>query len=109
MKMMKIMKFRLNRYATMGFIAGYFIAGPLIRTIPYTETSLINLLQRGIIGLIIAIFVGLFQGTLDNLTEAKIEHKKLMKDLSFYQNEYNMIKKVNEIKNNGKLNTKQHK
>jgi hypothetical protein len=86
---------KFNYAAALGSIIGWFIISPLFRPLPYFEISLLDMLQRGIMGLLLAIFLGLFFGLLDDYFEAKLEHEKIMK-------EYLNLKE----KMNGQLNTK---
>lgn len=98
---------RINVYAVLGSIIGWFVITPIF-ILPYIKITLIEMLQRGIIGLLLAIFLGLLFGNLDDYFEAKLEHARLM-------TEYNRLKKEIEEKikkmeiHNGKFNTKKQK
>jgi predicted membrane chloride channel (bestrophin family) len=100
------MKMRINVYAVLGSIIGWFVITPIIP--PFIKTTPIELLERGIIGLLLAIFLGLIFGTWDEYFEARLEHARLMA-------RYNKVKKeieerIKELEaKNGRLRTKKRK
>lgn len=103
---------RLNIYAVLGSIIGWFVIGPLFRPLPYFELTMVDMLQRGIIGLMLAIIFGLFFGTIDDYFEAKLKHAKLMQEYYKLKREINDIdKKIDkmEIENGRRLNAKKYK
>jgi predicted membrane chloride channel (bestrophin family) len=97
---------RINVYAVLGSIIGWFVITPIIP--PFIKTTPIELLQRGIIGLLLAILMGLIFGTWDEYFEARLEHAKLMREYYELKREIeNKIKKM-ETKNE-RLKTKFNK
>jgi predicted membrane chloride channel (bestrophin family) len=97
---------RLNVYAVLGSIIGWFVLAPLVP--PFIKMTPIELLERGILGLILAIFIGLIFGTWDEYFEAKAEHEKLMARYNKLTEEIESKIKQMEIKNE-RLRTKRRK
>jgi uncharacterized protein YacL len=85
---------KINIYATIGGIIGYFVISPIINSFLIKEIPLINrtpleTISNGIIGLSIAIIFGIIIGNIDELIEEKIKHIKMMNKYYKFAEEMN--------------------
>jgi len=90
------MKMKFNIPSALGLIIGWFIISPMLP--PIVKLTPIEILQKGILGLLLAIFIGLFFGTIEDYYEAKLEHAKLMKEY------FKLKKEINEHERQLKTN-----